>query len=112
MIRANQSTPDMITKEEPMRFRKKPIEIDAIQMPTKDGDFSRAPEWVVSAMAAGVVGYPTPGTFAVQTEEGLMTGQAGDFLIKGIVGELYPCKREIFIATYERVGSAAPLLGS
>lgn len=41
--------------------------------------------------------------FTVDTLEGTMTGQAGDFLIIGIQGEQYPCKKAIFEATYELV---------
>jgi hypothetical protein len=39
----------------------------------------------------------------VPTLEGDMDGHAGDFLIKGIAGEIYPCKRDIFLKTYEAV---------
>lgn len=95
-----------------MKFRKKPIEIEAVQMPTANGDFTRAPEWAKDAMAKGVVSYTDKHLFVVKTLEGEMTGTPGDFLIQGIKGELYPCKREIFIASYDRVGSTAPLLGS
>jgi len=40
---------------------------------------------------------------AIETLEGTMQGKAGDFLIKGVEGEIYPCKRSIFLATYEKV---------
>jgi len=39
----------------------------------------------------------------IETLEGVMTGHAGDFLIQGVKGEVYPCKREIFLETYEAV---------
>ena len=38
--------------------------------------------------------------FQVKTLEGTMQGKKGDYLIKGIEGELYPCKKEIFEKTY------------
>ena len=41
--------------------------------------------------------------FEVHTLEGVMKGKPGDWLIKGVEGELYPCKDEIFKKTYERV---------
>lgn len=41
--------------------------------------------------------------FKVETLEGVMEGSAGDWLIEGIEGELYPCKDSIFRATYEEV---------
>lgn len=39
--------------------------------------------------------------FVVHTEEGTMKGEAGDYLMRGADGELYPCKAEIFHKTYE-----------
>lgn len=39
--------------------------------------------------------------FEVETKEGIMKGKKGDFLIKGIKGELYPCDADIFIKTYD-----------
>ena len=39
--------------------------------------------------------------FTVETLEGTMEGKAGDFLIAGIKGEMYPCDRDVFLATYE-----------
>ena len=41
--------------------------------------------------------------FEVETLEGTMKGKPGDFLIKGIKGELYPCDKHIFMETYEEV---------
>lgn len=39
----------------------------------------------------------------IETLEGTMTGNVGDYLIQGVDGEYYPCKPEIFKATYEKV---------
>jgi hypothetical protein len=41
--------------------------------------------------------------FEVHTMEGVMTGKPGDFLMRGIKGELYPCQRDIFLASYESI---------
>jgi hypothetical protein len=41
--------------------------------------------------------------FEVITMEGVMTGRPGDFLIRGIKDELYPCQRNIFLESYENV---------
>lgn len=84
---------------------KKPIVVDVWEI---DGT-ENYPEW-----AKGIVGYipcniPHPVTketltiFEVHTIEGIMSAQVGDFLLKGIKGELYPCRRDIFLETYERV---------
>jgi len=95
-----------------MKFRKKPVEVEAIQMPTEVGNFDRAPQWLLEAMNSGTVAYTDRHTFTVKTLEGVMAGSAGDFIIQGVRGELYPCKREIFIETYERAPSGVPLRGS
>ena len=44
-----------------------------------------------------------PPTVVVRTLEGDMTAQVGDYIIEGVNGELYPCKPDIFEATYELV---------
>jgi hypothetical protein len=45
--------------------------------------------------------------FQVHTLEGTMEGNPGDWLIKGVEGELYPCKDSVFQATYEAVEDGA-----
>lgn len=60
------------------RYRKKPVVIDAERW---DG----------------------PGTYPIETLEGIMTASPGDWIITGVKGERYPCKPEIFEATYEEV---------
>lgn len=44
---------------------------------------------------------PMPAPFEVDTLEGTMSGDAGDVLIRGVEGELYPCDADIFYQTYE-----------
>ncbi len=44
-----------------------------------------------------------PEGFSVTTPEGVMTGQQGDYLMVGVEGEKYPCKKEIFDKTYDFV---------
>lgn len=95
-----------------MRYRKKPIEIEAIQMPSQVGDLTNAPQWLTSALSTGVVYYTSRAQFAVRTAEGIMEGHVGDWVIQGIEGELYPCKRTVFEATYELAPTGIPLLGS
>lgn len=41
--------------------------------------------------------------FEVETLEGIFTGKAGDYLVIGVAGEMYPCEQEIFEKTYEMV---------
>jgi hypothetical protein len=88
-------------KAPPLRYRKKPIVIEAWQY-ARHNDFSHRPEWFAEAVAARaiVIG---GSVIVIQTSEGAMTAQTGDWIIRGIKGELYPCKPDIFAATYEAV---------
>lgn len=85
-----------------MKFRKKPVEIEAVNWATPEP----APQWYCDAMDDGriVVVQKEPGTprhLLVQTTEGTMRGEEGDWIIRGVEGELYPCKPSVFAATYE-----------
>ena len=72
-----------------MKFRKKPVVIEATQW-FKDGDHPS----VVKV---------TDGYAVVKTLEGNMVVTPGDYIITGVKGEHYPCKPDIFEMTYERV---------
>ena len=93
-----------------MKFRKKPVVIEAFQM-TKEQreDTSEWPEWLNRAWSAswpevGSVSFYTPTReLLISTLEGEQKVSYGDWIIKGIKGELYPCKPDIFEATYEKV---------
>jgi len=78
-----------------LKFRKKPVVIEAWQ-------------WT-AAMCAGMESFP-PGVIRVDdgpayidTLEGKMKVSIGDWIIRGVQGEYYPCKPDIFEATYESV---------
>lgn len=82
-----------------LQFRKKPIVIEAFQW-TGGPDQTDDPEWIVEAINAGNVGFDKDGLNIV-TLEGVLTASSGDWIIRGVKGELYPCKPDIFAATYE-----------
>lgn len=87
------------------KFRKKPVVIDAFQW-TGGPDQTEDPEWIVEAIREGYVWFYTEerGTFMqIETLEGVMQASSGDYIIKGVKGEIYPCKPDIFEATYEKV---------
>lgn len=98
-----------------MRFRKKPVVIEAIHFTEAvSRDRGTWPPWLREAWDhAGensgspqpVVGsvYPQGDALLIATLEGLHKCNAGDWIIRGIKGELYPCKPDIFEATYEAV---------
>lgn len=80
------------------RFRKRPVEIDAVQWTGGNVEDVRA-------FAGNGVGYhhSTTGTLYVETIEGTMRALPGDWIIRGVQGEYYPFKPDIFKATYESV---------
>ncbi len=78
------------------KYRKKPVVIEAWQ----NVDDSPFPDWVDAAD----VGREPGGIILIDTLEGVMKAQLGDWIIKGVKGEVYPCKPDIFEATYEPVG--------
>lgn len=87
-----------------MKFRKKPVVIDA--MPVKDvllcarNSWRNLPKWLADCYEKGdIIFYDN--RVSIQTLEGIMVGGLEDWIIKGIKGELYPCKPDIFEASYE-----------
>jgi hypothetical protein len=88
------------------KYRKKPVEIEAFEW-TGGPDQTEDPQWIVDAMKLGEneVGgvWIADGNLHIMTLEGTMRADVGDFIIKGIAGEMYPCKPEIFHASYNEV---------
>lgn len=78
------------------RFRKKPVEIDAVRYAGE----AEQPELLelledCEGWHVGMTGIEIP------TLEGTMTARPGDWIIRGVKGEFYPCKPDVFEATYE-----------
>ena len=107
-----------------MRYRKKPVVIEAalfdgarVGEPGPDGRTvaGATPPWfpgisrditgqcleLLADASAGDV-FRDGDKLMIATREGVMTASPGDWIIRGVAGELYPCKPEIFAATYER----------
>lgn len=90
-----------------MKFRKKPVVIEAWQIPEYGQARESAPPWLMEAIFADRVKMePGKGGCWIVTLEGDMRGDVGDWIIQGVKGELYPCKPDIFEATYERVSES------
>lgn len=89
-----------------MKYRKKPVVIEAWQF-TKENFSKGAPQFIKFAQNNPVTLYSQYGGEVIygeiQTLEGLMQVSEGDYIIKGVKGEFYPCKPDIFEETYERV---------
>lgn len=81
------------------KFRKKPVVIEAVQIPCGSAD---VPEWLHKAIRDGMA-YYQGGYLVIKTLEGDHRADTCDWIIRGVKGELYPCKPDIFAATYELV---------
>lgn len=80
-------------------YRKKPVEVQAMVW---DGrSVSKAIEFCGKENLDITGKYP--GKLKIKTLEGVMTANIGDYIIKGVKGEFYPCKPDIFEKTYEEV---------
>lgn len=81
-----------------MQFRKKPVVIEAVNWTGKNmGElfaFMNAGEIEEDFLSSEI---------KIKTLEGVITASKGDWIIKGVKGEFYPCKPDIFEATYEKV---------
>jgi len=84
------------------KYRKKPVVIEAVQF--KDCTIETACEIAgLTARGVQIHGTPEKPFLRIETLEGVMKANLGDWIIKGIKGEFYPCKPDIFEQTYEPV---------
>ena len=86
-----------------MKYRKKPVVIEARQTGVDYDEDCAIAEW-----CGGTIPHPdalaeTDYLFSIFTLEGDLWVSAGDWVIQGVQGEFYPCKPDIFAATYEPV---------
>lgn len=113
----------------PQKYRKKPVEIEAAQLSGGNSRCMEVAEWVAGNGYPWLVGNalepdalrerghesdeekptaglwidPADGALMIRTLEGDMKASFGDFIIRGVNGEFYPCKPDIFAKTYEAV---------
>lgn len=89
-----------------MKYRKKPVEVEAMQIKEilylKEKDWFSLPSWVADSFYKGKLFFKAD-EIIIETLEGNMVGRENDFLIKGIKDEIYPCAQEIFFETYDEV---------
>lgn len=94
------------------RYRKLPVEIEAMQLVGATPECFAVYQWVepmcdsthpYAPGACGVSIDPADGQMMIRTLEGDMKVSVGDYVIRGVRGEFYPCKPDIFAATYEPV---------
>ena len=114
----------------PLKYRKKHVIIEAMQLIGAAGDTAQVLDWLAANLYPMLVGDytnpeplryhdqvpkddsrpdkgcyidPATGTLMIRTLEGDMRVSYGDWIIRGVRGEFYPCKPDIFEATYEEV---------
>lgn len=101
------------------RYRKKPVTIEAVRFlrATRAGyaDIGAVfdcgddlPDWLAEALngdpgTTGAIWFDHRRALKIGTLEGFHEASPGDFIIRGVAGEIYPCKPEIFAATYDEV---------
>lgn len=97
----------------PGMFRKRPVVIEAMQLTGPAPQIHTVYQWIEqntegsfdpqakTVPASGVSIDPATGNFLIATLEGVMSAGLGDWVIRGVQGEFYPCKPGIFAATYE-----------
>ena len=104
----------------PTRYRKKPVVIEAMRLSDDLAQWHAVYLWIEAntigsfealdviegrepCPASGVSIDPRDGRLIISTLEGLHWADPGDWIIRGVQGEFYPCKSDIFEATYEKV---------
>lgn len=80
-----------------MRFRKRPVVIEAIQY---TGENEREVRRFIGEVPS-IGSLATPPKIPIKTLEGLTWASVGDWVIRGVKGEVYPCKPDIFALAYE-----------
>lgn len=113
------------------KYRKKPVEIEAMRFGPTPADGHNVTSWMDRNLYVGLIGNatepdtlrypdqietdnsrpdkgwyidPANGNLLIRTLEGDMRVTPGDYVIRGVQGEFYPCKPDIFEATYDAVG--------
>jgi hypothetical protein len=93
------------------KYRKKPVVIEAMQLTTDTEVIAACIEWVYGVdMSTSITGRNAcvrqvidGDGLIIKTLEGNMKASFGDYIIKGVNGEFYPCKNDVFLKSYEKV---------
>ena len=86
-----------------MKYRKKPVVIEAVQFLDANENTAELAEFIDNQPLTISYIDPINPVLKISTLEGEMRASIGDYIIKGVKGEFYPCKPDIFEQTYEAV---------
>lgn len=90
-----------------MKYRKKPVVIEAVQfngeMTPELKSFLGNAQYTVNFLSAGLTSSAVVHVLEINTLEGTMRANSGDYIIRGVNDEYYPCRPDIFEKTYEKV---------
>ena len=79
------------------KYKKKPVVIEAVRFMIDE----TLPDWFMDRVSDNIIITHSDGTCEINTLEGVMKADKGDYIIKGVNGEVHPCKPDIFHKTYE-----------
>lgn len=85
------------------KYRKKPVIVEAIKFEDTSDRIMEIQHFMDGRTIRVNYANPDKPFIPIETLEGTMKAQVGDYIIKGVNGEFYPCKPDIFEKTYERV---------
>ena len=85
-----------------MKYRKKPVVIDAVMFLDTVESIAELSGFLDTEIKVSYKDKENP-VLLIETLEGVMSASVGDYIIKGVKGEFYPCKPDIFEMTYEKV---------
>jgi hypothetical protein len=84
------------------RYRTKPVIVEAFRFTGGSNTESAVPIWFVDAVLARAI-FALSDCIIIKTPEGDRRADIGDWIIRGVIGEIYPCKADVFAATYEAI---------
>ena len=93
------------------RFRMKPVEVDAVQFDGTSFTADSIVRWIIDGDGTAwtiTIGTPERIVVVIDTLEGRMQASEGDWVIRGVQGEHYPCPSDAFTATFDRVEWSEP----
>lgn len=85
------------------KYRKKPVVVEAMQFVGDSDSYNKIREFAKGKIDLWEGRATNPQSLMVRTLEGNMIASCGDYIIRGVNGEFYPCKPDIFEKTYEIV---------